>query len=353
MAIPNVDLRHLRYFVAVAELESISRAAKRLHVSQPPLSRQIRDLEAELGVALFQRDTRRLTLTSPGEMFLSEARAILQRFDDAVALTRETAISRGGMIRVGHSSASSLEALPRILRSFHELRPDLKVELRRLSTTAMAGALRRGELDVCLSVCGSSTELADFSVEILCTYGLLAALSRQHPLAEMEQIPLADIAQQPVISLKRSEYSSYNTYIADVLVAYNRRFEVAEEHGGSEGVIAAVEAGRGVALVYDVMARSLSERLALRPLTPPPPPAPLVLFYKADWQWPLISSFVKAAQVLKRGSSSSDHPKVLHFDHNDSYVPAAKVNKQTLLPLNRLSDEIHPGRRRHRPFGSS
>ena len=307
MAIPNIDLRHLRYFVAVAEWESISRAAKRLHVSQPPLSRQIRDLEAEVGVALFHRDLRRLTLTSSGEVFLREARAILQRFDDAVVLTRETARSGGCSIRVGHSSASSVEALPRILRSFQELSPNAKVELSRLSTAEMVRSLRWGELDIGLTVCGSSTELVDFRVETLCTYALLGAFSRQHPLAAMGQVSLADIAQQRVISLKRSEFSWYNAYIAELLVAHNHRFEVAEEHDGSEGVIAAVEAGRGVALVYDVMAQSLGTRLALRPLTPPPPKAPLVLFYPPDRQCSLTSSFIKAAQILKRSSSTRIH----------------------------------------------
>ena len=307
MAIPNIDLRHLRYFVAVAELESISRAAKRLHVSQPPLSRQIRDLEAELGVGLFERDSRRFTLTSPGQVFLNEARAVLQRFDDAVVLTRETAKSGGGSIRIGHSASSSIEALPRILWSFQELRPKAKVELSRLSTAEMVRGLRRGELDVCLTVGGSSTELADFSVETLCTYGSVVALSRRHPLAAMEQISLADIAQQPVISLKRAKYSWYNEFVADLLVAHNRRFEFAEEHDGSEGIIAAVEAGRGVALVWDVMAQTLSERLVLRPLTPSPPQAPLVLFYKADRRGALLSSFVKAAQVIKLSSSARDH----------------------------------------------
>jgi DNA-binding transcriptional LysR family regulator len=306
MTIPNIDLRHLRYFVAVAELESISRAAKRLHVSQPPLSRQIRDLEAELGVALFKRDARRLTLTSPGEVFLSEARAILQRFDDAVVLTREMAKSGGDSIRIGHSSPSSIEALPRILRSFHELRPKAKVELSRLSTAEMVRGLRRGELDICLTVCGSSTELIDFNVEALCTYGLLVALSRHHPLASKEEISLADIAQQPVISLKRSKFRWYNAYVEDLLVAHNPRFEVAEEHDGNEGVIAAVEAGRGVALVWDVMAPSLSERLSVRPLTPPPPKVPLVLFYSKGRESSLISSLVKAAQVIKRSSSTSN-----------------------------------------------
>lgn len=160
---------------------------------------------------------------------------------------------------------------------------------------------------MCLTVCGSSTELADFSVEPLCTYGLVAALSPQHPLAALERISLAEIARQPIITVKRSEFNWYNTYISDLLVPHNPRFEVAEEHDASEGVIAAVEAGRGVALLYDIRAYGLRGRLALRPLIPPAPPVPLVLFYKADEQSPLISSFIKAAQVLKRRPAASNH----------------------------------------------
>ena len=300
---PNIDLRHLRYFAAVAELGSISRAAKRLHVSQPPLSRQIRDLEAEIGVALFRRDARQLTLTPPGELFLREARTILQRFDDAVILTREAARSGGGRIRIGHSSASSIEALPRILRGFQDLHPETKVELSRLNTSELIRSLRRGELDICLTVCGFSTELADFCVEKLGTYGVLAAVSRQNPLAATEPISLTAIAQQPIISLKPSEFSWYNVYVRDLLIPYNPRFEVAEEHDGTEGVIAAVAADRGVALVYDVMAQTIGERLALRHLSPPPPEAPLVLFYSPDRCSSLVTSFVEAAQVLK-GSPS-------------------------------------------------
>ena len=156
MGIANIDLRHLRYFVAVAEQESISRAAKRLHVSQPPLSRQIRDLETEVGVALFNRDPRCLTLIGAGEVFLSEARAVLERFDDALALTREIAKRDGIRIRVGHSSASSVDALPRILRAFQTLHPEAKVELRTMTTIEMIKLLRRGELDIYLTISGPS-----------------------------------------------------------------------------------------------------------------------------------------------------------------------------------------------------
>jgi DNA-binding transcriptional LysR family regulator len=300
MAIANIDLRHLRYFVAVAEQESISRAAKRLHVSQPPLSRQIRDLETEVGVALFERDSRRLTLTGPGEVFLSEARAVLQRFDDALVLTREFAKRDGVKIRVGHSSASSIEALPRILRGFQALHPEAKVELRTMTTLEMIKLLSRGELDICLTISGASPDLGELAVEEIDTYGILAGLPQQHPLAQLEKISLREIAEQPVISLARSSFRWYNIYISDLLTTYNASFKVAEEHDRAEGVIAAVQAGRGIALFYDVLAQTIGERLVLRELTPTPPRAPLVLFYQQGRRTSLISSFVRAAQIVKR-----------------------------------------------------
>ncbi|WP_114205669.1 LysR substrate-binding domain-containing protein [Acidisarcina polymorpha] len=299
MEIANIELRHLRYFVAVAEQESVSRAAKRLHVSQPPLSRQIRDLEAELGVALFVRDSRRLILTGPGEVFLSEARAVLQRFDDALVLTREFAKRDGIRIRVGHSSAASVEALPRILRAFQNLHPEAKIELRTMTTSQMIKLTNRGELDICLTIGEINPGLKDFAVEEIGSYGMLAGVPRQHPLARLDKIPLGDLAHEPIISVTLSDFQWYNGYVSRLLTPYNNSFKVAEEHDRAEGVIASVEAGRGVALFYDVLARTIGERLVLREVTPTPPRAPLVLFFRDDRRTPLTASFVKAAHVLR------------------------------------------------------
>lgn len=299
MGIANIDLRHLRYFVAVAEQESISRAARRLHVSQPPLSRQIRDLETEVGVALFERDSRRLILTGPGEVFLSEARAVLQRFDEALALTREFAKRDGIKIRVGHSSGTSIEALPILLRSFQKLHPEAKVELRAMTTLEMIKLTNRGELDICVTIGGVSQDPMEFTVEDIGSYGLLAAVPKQHPFAEREKISLSELARQPIISVTRTAYQWYNAYIAQLLTPHNPSFTIAEEHDRAEGVVAAVEAGRGVALFYDVWAKILGERLILRELSPTPPRAPLVLFYRQDRRTALISSFVKGAYAVR------------------------------------------------------
>jgi LysR family transcriptional regulator, benzoate and cis,cis-muconate-responsive activator of ben and cat genes len=145
-----MELRHLRYFVAVAELQNITRAAAKLHVSQPPLSRQIRDLEDELGVALFQRSAKALRLTDAGRAFLSEARAALQRVDDAVQMAKIVGTGQRGEIHVGYAPSLAVELLPRALKYFHETSPGVQVRLHDLSTQEMLPGLVDGQLQVAL-----------------------------------------------------------------------------------------------------------------------------------------------------------------------------------------------------------
>ena len=298
MPIANIDLRHLRYFVAVAENESISRASRLLHISQPPLSRQIRDLEAELGVDLFRREAQRLELTASGEVFLREARAVIQRFDDALTLTRESAKRHVKNIRVGHSSATSHDAFPRILREFYMLHPDARVELRAMSPEMLINALRRGEVDASLLISGEGSALEEFKVERIGGYRFLCAVPRQHQLAQMEAIPLREVARQPVISVKESAFRWYNRYIVELLSPFNPSFEPVEEHSRAESVMAAVEAERGIALFFEVFAQVIGDRLALRDLTPAPPRVPLLFLRRRDEDDPLVDSFARAARAV-------------------------------------------------------
>jgi len=119
----QMELRHLRYFVAVAEEQNVTRAAVRLHVSQPPISRQIRDLEDELGIALFNREAKTVRLTEAGRVFLTEARIILQRADDAVQMAKAVAGGKHGEIHVGYAPSLTVELLPQALKYFRESNP--------------------------------------------------------------------------------------------------------------------------------------------------------------------------------------------------------------------------------------
>ena len=119
---PAVELRHLRYFVAVAETENVSRAALKLHVSQPAVSRQIRDLEAEMGFCLLERTAKSVTLTDAGRVFLNDARTLLQQADEAVKKARAIAGAEPTELKVGYSPAATARILPPILRAYQ--RPD-------------------------------------------------------------------------------------------------------------------------------------------------------------------------------------------------------------------------------------
>src|SRR5690349_7170240 len=147
-----MELRHLRYFVAVAEAENVTRAALKLHVSQPGLSRQIRDLEDELGFALLERSAKSVRLTAAGKTFLEEARAVLKRSDEAVQAARAVATGSGMELHVGYATSPTARILPPTLRAFQIEMPKARVKLHDLSTEEMLGQLREQKVEMALMV---------------------------------------------------------------------------------------------------------------------------------------------------------------------------------------------------------
>src|SRR3974390_3316512 len=129
-----MELRHLRYFIAAAEMENVSRAALRLHVSQPALSRQIRDLEAELGFPLFERSAKSVRLTEAGKIFLAEARAVMQGADEAVSRARAIANGDRAELHVAYAPSPTVRIIPATLRAFQAQMPDVRVRLHDAST---------------------------------------------------------------------------------------------------------------------------------------------------------------------------------------------------------------------------
>src|ERR1041384_3287725 len=167
-----MELRHLRYFIAVAEEENVSRAALKLHVSQPGISRQIRDLEDEIGFQLFERTAKSIKLTAAGKVFLREARALLQRADDAVGKACAIA-GEAGELHVGFAPSLTARFLPQTLRAFKAARPKVRVKLHDCSTEEMAAGLRAGKLQIAITVCLArgilrEVQLAEFTRDTLC-----------------------------------------------------------------------------------------------------------------------------------------------------------------------------------------
>ena len=157
-----MELRHLRYFVAVAEMENVSRAALKLHVSQPALSRQIRDLEDEIGFSLFERTAKSVRLTDAGRAFLDNARALLQNADDAVTKARAGASAEPTELHVGYSPTPAAEILPIILRAFQRATPNVHVRLHDWSIKDILDGIRGGRLQLGLIAFLSPSQSSKF-----------------------------------------------------------------------------------------------------------------------------------------------------------------------------------------------
>jgi DNA-binding transcriptional LysR family regulator len=291
-----MELRHLRYFVAVAELQNITRAAAKLHVSQPPLSRQIRDLEDELDVALFERGAKALRLTDAGRAFLSEARAALQRVDDAVQMAKIVGSGQRGEIHVGYAPSLAVELLPRALKYFHETSPGVQVRLHDLSTQEMLPGLVQGELQLALLESLSIKVTTGLVFEELQRYPFCVALHPTHPLARARKVGLEQVAQERLLAVTLSDYPDYHAIIDRVFSPLNRVPQIAEEFDSATSLIAALEGGRGVALVSQALKSFAGPRLKILPLRPSPPPLIVGVAYRKSNHSTATVNFIAAAK---------------------------------------------------------
>ena len=292
-----MELRHLRYFVAVAEEENVSRAALKLHVSQPGLSRQIRDLEDEIGFQLFERSAKALRLTAAGKTFLTEARAVLQHAEDAVKKARAAAGGTQGEIHVGYAPSLTVQILPPMLRAFQGEFPRVRVSLHDLSSEEMLAQLGEKKLDLALTARTSEKMPRGLSFIELARYATCVAMSPQHPLAKSRALTLPQVAREPLIGMTRKDYPDYHNEIGKFFAAVGLKPNFVEEHEGGTGLIAAVEAGRGVSLVPSSLLCMVGARLKLIPLKPALPPIPVGAVWLKDNQSEIVKKFIAAART--------------------------------------------------------
>jgi len=262
-----MELRHLRYFVAVAEELHFGRAAERLHIAQPPLSRQIRDLERELGTPLFERGPRGADLTPAGRAFLPEARLTLAQAERAQRTAQRAARGETGRLRVGFvDAATNSGILPDVLAFFRMHLPSIGLSLFEMDPSQQAEALRDGRID--LGVLQSPPADADrwLRVESVHTEPLVAALPRGHRLLNRPRLVLADFADEPFILFPRHVAPAlYDDILARCRAA---RFtpRVVQEATGWHTVTSLVSAGVGVAFVPRSLAQSRQPGVAYRPV---------------------------------------------------------------------------------------
>jgi DNA-binding transcriptional LysR family regulator len=293
-----MELRHLRYFIAVAEKENVTRAAARLHVSQPPLSRQIRDLEDELGIPLFRHGAKAVRLTDAGRVFLKEARAVLQRANEAVQVVKAVGGGKCGEIHVGYAPSMAIEILPRALRFFHETNPGVRVRLHDLSTQEMLHGLSEGKLKVALLVQVPHKLMTGLTFEELHRCPICLAVHPAHRLAQMRKVGLEQVARERLITYTAADYPEYRAWLAGLFAPLNLVPQIAEEHDSATSVIAAAEAGRGVALVAQDLVWLAGPSLKVRPLIPAPPAIIFGIAYRKGVNSPMVKNFIAAAKRI-------------------------------------------------------
>jgi len=243
-----MELRHLRYFVAVAEECHFGRAAERLHIAQPPLSQQIKQLENELGVQLLTRSTRKVELTPSGEGYLDRARAILASVDDAGDEAARVAAGEIGRIAIGFTGSATYELLPTLARMLDDELPDLELDLRgEMLTPDQVAALRDHTLD--LGFLRPPVRDTGIDVRVLRKEPLIAVLPSEHRLASEEKARLADLRDERFITYPSHHRSVVYEAVFDACQRAGFTPRQTQEVGETSTLVVFVAAGLGVALV--------------------------------------------------------------------------------------------------------
>lgn len=294
-----MELRHLRYFIAAAEEENVSRAALKLRVSQPGISRQIRDLEQEIGFDLFERTAKSLKLTAAGKIFLKEARAVLQRADDAVKSARAVSVGRGEL-HVGYAPSLTARFLPQTLRVFQSAMPNIRVKLHDCSTEEMLADLRIGKLQFALTVRVEARIVREFNFAELTRETLLLAVAPKHKLAKSRSVKLEAVVREPLISYSRKDYPEAYKMVAGVFAGSKIKPRIAEEHDSVSSLIAAVEAGAGVAIVPNSLKCTAGWRLKFIPFSPALEPVIIGAYWLKKPSSGAMEKFLQSAKETSR-----------------------------------------------------
>ena len=288
-----MELRHLRYFVAVAEEENVSRAATQLRVSQPAVSRQLRDLEDELGFALLARTGKSVRLTAAGRIFCGEARDLLTRTATAVERARAAAAAPAE-IHVGYVPSGTVEILPQALRSFRRCFPSVRVSLHDLSAEEMPPLLLEGKLDIALTVLRYRLP-RELGRQELARYETCVVVGATHPLAKAKVVSLKQVASEPVATYNRRDYPGYNKHLAKTFAAINRKPRIGSEHDSGSSLLAALAAGHEFALLPLCVRGVAGVRLRFLKLRPALPPWSIVALWRRDAETEAVRAFVAGA----------------------------------------------------------
>lgn len=258
-------------------------------------------MEQQLGIALFDRGAKAVRLTDAGRVFLTETRIVLQRAEDAVQMAKAVAGGKRGEIHLGYAPSLTVELLPRALRYFRESNPGVRVQLHDLATQEMLHGLREGKLQVALLVQVPPKALAGLVFAELQRLAVCVALHPAHPLAWARSVGLEQVAKERLVAFTLADYPEHQAWIASLLAPLNRSPQIVEEHDSITSLIAAVESGRGIAVIAQPPNGLASPRLKIRLLQPAPLPLVLGIAYCKKSRSTAMDGFIGAAKRAKEG----------------------------------------------------
>jgi DNA-binding transcriptional LysR family regulator len=293
-----MELRTLRYFALLAEELHFGRAARRLAITQPPLSHAIAKLEAELGVRLFERTRRQVRLTHAGAVFLAEARATLARAAQGVELAQRAQRGEVGRLAVGYLAATAYTLLPLVLRDFRRRFPDVKLDLRELTIPQQLAALRGGDIEV--GLLRPPVRPAELEAETILAEPFVLALPSRHPLCVLRRVPAKRLAEEPFVMFPPQPGLVFHDLVMGFCLRAGFTPRVAQEAYQTHTVIGLVSAGIGVALVPASAQKIGLAGVAYRALREATPQSRTAVAWRRADASPVVAAFLDVARRTAR-----------------------------------------------------
>jgi DNA-binding transcriptional LysR family regulator len=293
-----MELRHLRYFIALAEELHFGRAAEKLCIAQPPLSQQIQQLEREIGFKLFARSSRKVELTPAGRVYLDEVRATMAALEKAVFNGRRVERGEIGRLAIGFVGTATYAILPESLRRYRSIYPEVDLTLRELVSARQVQALREHRIQVGFAR-PAITDSPDIVCESVATEPFVAALPENHRLAKRSGIPLAALSTEEFVLFPRTPKPSYGDLIFDICEAVGFRPNVTQETAEIQTAVSLVAGGMGVTLVPASASNVYRHGVVFVPILEPVPSSVLTVVYRSDDESPTLKAFLNIVRAIR------------------------------------------------------
>ncbi len=294
-----MELRHLRYFVSVGEEEHYGRAAERLHIAQPALSRQILDLEQEIGFPLFERLPRGVRLSAAGKLFLTDARRILQEVEEAKARAERVAKGKAGTLRVGFMETISWHGVvPESLRRFRKRQKDIELELHAMRSLSQIEGVKSGRLDAGFVFSATRVD-GDLAQKLVARYKTILAAPKGHPITKRATVRLRDLQDVPFVWISRWVHPRYYDGLMRECFRGGLRSPRIVQEGVDQAMTLSLVACRiGVTFAADEARWQCPRGVTFLPVVDLNFPIPIYLICRKDNQSPLLQKFLAQVETL-------------------------------------------------------